>query len=127
MNIMTIIILLVLIDELPELSESARQNRRAETEQHCIRRRNVARAVICDGITGHSRRAYTPDWDEEEETSWKVSHRWDTFYFKTRSFIDTGRVHNGDAHCKGKRAHKGQHATKLRARQLMADYEQYGE
>lgn len=134
MNIVTIIIVLSLLEELPELPEYSRANHRTATERACIRRRNTARAAIGDyleegKIIGDP---YEPDFDIVGSTNiygrttkqWrgKVSHKWDTFYFKTRSYIDTGRVHNGDKKRKGKRPYSEEKLDKIRFQQALEDY-----
>ena len=126
------IILLILYYEIPSFPYDARAARRAATARACERRRNTARFAI-KSLNGKSIR-YTPYWDEEDKNGdnyykrvvkpyrGKTSHKWDTFYFKTRSIIDTGRVHAGDKKRKGKRPYRKESVDKIRAEQAWKDY-----
>lgn len=123
MNIVLAIILLGLLDELPEVPAAGRYVRRAITEQACIRRRNTAMVALGDGLEeGKIKIRSLPRFDKSDNTRWKVSHRWDTYYFKGRSIIDNGRVHAGDKRRKGKRPYGKEPLDKIRFKQAMEDY-----
>ena len=138
MNIFTIILLLSLV-ELPELPEYTRANRRANTAKAITRKRNVGRSAI----------GFVPWFDEVNETfahTWMPrpeydgvythgpgrkpsqvhtkaqQNRWDTFTWKTRCYMDNGRVHAGDHKRKGKREYATERIDKIRFQQLMEDY-----
>lgn len=123
MNINTVIFLLALFFDFETVAINTRAARRDRCERACVRRRNTAMAAIGDGLEeGKIKVRYLPDFDKEDKTRWKVSHRWDTFYFKERSPIDNGRIHAGDRHRKGKRPYGGEPVDKIRIRQALQDY-----
>ena len=129
MNIVTIIILLSLLDEIPILPMHTRANRRFNRTKAIVHNAKVYHDIIGYGIwfeeadeTGKFRR-----WASGQEHTTNQTGRWETNYLKTRSFIDTGRAHSGDKKRKGRRAYNGEHVDKLRFHQLLADYEEYGE
>lgn len=140
MNIFVIIVLLSLQD-IPELPAAKRADRRAARSKAIAHNRRVYNDIIGPGIwfdePEHDEAHYRVHCPEEEglyvsykgaqKHSKSQQSRWETHYFKTRSIIDTGRVHAGDKHRKGKRAYRGEHVDKTRARQLWVDYVQYGE
>lgn len=137
MNIFLLLIFISYMD-IPQIPVDKRRSRHAATQRSCVRRRNTARFVV-KNVENKVLNPYEPYWDKEDPNgnnyykrvvkpfSNKVSHKWDTFYFKTRSIIDNGRVHAGDKHRKGKRPYNKENIDKIREHQMILDYIQYGE
>lgn len=141
MNIFLMAILLSLLDDAATLP-TGRGARRASRSKAITHNRRMYNDIVggeiwfdkpwhCDD---HD--MWHPEWEGlyvpypyKEGYAYNKSQqgRWETHYFKTRSIIDTGRVHAGDKHRKGKRAYKNQHCENVRYRQLMADYAEYEE
>lgn len=142
MNIFLMAILLCLFDDAAVLP-TGRGARKASRTRAIAHNRRIYNYIVGGEIwfdqPWHDEahfRIHHPEWEglyvpypyKEGYAHTKPQQgRWETHYFKTRSIIDTGRIHAGDKHRKGKRAYKNQHCDKVRYRQLMADYAEYGE
>jgi len=138
MNIFTIIVLLALA-ELPELPAYARADRRANTAKAIARKRRVGRSAIGAELwfdVPNQTHVHTwmphPEYDDlythgpgkkpSQVHSKSQQNRWDTFEWKTRSYMDNGRVHAGDKKRKGKREYATERIDKIRFQQLLEDY-----
>ena len=143
MNIFVLIIILSLSD-IPSLPSYARADRRANKSKAIARKRRVGRSAIgadlwfdtpnqtfdhtwCPHSEADGYYTHGAEWKPSQKHSNSQQNRWDTFEWKQRSSMYNGRVHAGDKHRKGKRAYRGEHADKTRARQLWFDYIEYGE
>ena len=130
MNIILYLMIMALLDvpAVPDKPRAARRANRAKAIAHNAR--------VYHNIIGYGIWFEEPDkngkfryWASGQEHTTNQQGRWETNYFKTRSYIDTGRVHAGDKHRKGKREYKNEIIDKMRFSNALTDYynDLYGE